>query len=300
MIAKKLIIEFSGYMMVRQPTDPDPYDELRGASGYTFAFGDEPDLNRIIYFQPDENFPVRSHCPPIGVTVRRAYVQQVSEDIEIQALTNARMNLLDNPVLENRNWALTKPGFEPIVPFHIEICALDDSLRLAREDVLDPNNPDLPIWQLPDHAIQNKGARGLEYEPSTVGIATGHRDAYILHKRRCQALKEDLQELLQSHPETDPAIVVLRGRIAELEKGTSAVEQGHPNRYTVAYSLIERFGYFMSGKPGVVEGNPDLLPGRLDLTKDAKWRTDFWVGAWSCDALSAYTQGTLQIPFLSD
>ena len=99
MESKTLILEFSGRCMFRQPTDPDPYDELRGVSGYTFAYANEPDLNRVIYFQPDPAFPVRSHCPEIGVRVRRAYIQQLSGNTEIGALCGATFDLLGQRLL---------------------------------------------------------------------------------------------------------------------------------------------------------------------------------------------------------
>jgi hypothetical protein len=298
MTHKTLIIEFCGPFMIRQPTDPDPYDEQRGASGYTFAFGDEPPLNRVIYCQPDENFPARSHTPEPNVRVKHAYIQQIDEFVAIDALQQARFNLLGNPKLENRNWALTRPGFEPIVPFHVEVTAADDSIRIDRPDVLDPENPDTPIMQLSLDAIKAKGARGLEFEPSTVGYATGYRDAYILHKRRRALLWQDLEKLRQHSSGDDPAIAVLEGRIAELDKGIEAVESGKPDRRTGAYALIERFGYAMSGKPATVDGDTSLLHGTLNCSAEAPWRIDFWMGGWSPDTLGAYLEGTLQIPYV--
>ena len=47
-----LVLEFEGWCSLRLPTDPDPSDEPRGISGYTFAFAGEPDLDRILNLQP--------------------------------------------------------------------------------------------------------------------------------------------------------------------------------------------------------------------------------------------------------
>ena len=41
-------INFGGWAQCRLATDPDPYDEPRGVSGYIRAFVGEPDLDRII------------------------------------------------------------------------------------------------------------------------------------------------------------------------------------------------------------------------------------------------------------
>ena len=49
-----LILNFEGYFQMRMATDPDPPDEPRGLSGYTFALAGEPDLDNLLHLQPDE------------------------------------------------------------------------------------------------------------------------------------------------------------------------------------------------------------------------------------------------------
>jgi hypothetical protein len=297
---RNLIIEFEGYCMLRQPTDPEPYDENRGTSGYTFAFGNEPDLNRIIYFQPDPEFPMRSHCPPLGVHVSRAYIEEVGSKTDVDVLAGAKFNLLGDPKLENRNWALTRPGYEPIIPFHIEIAATDNALVLNRLDVLDPEHPDKPVWKLPLSTIESKGARGLAYEPATVGAATGTYNGYVIARQRRALLQKDLDSLPDPRPADDPEKVVLQGRISELDIGIRAFESGHPDRRTSVRPIIERFGYVVTGKPGTLKGDPGPLRGEIDLSADSQWRIDFWMGGWDADALCCYTKGTLQIPYVTD
>lgn len=296
---KNLVIEFSGYCMMRQPTDPEPYDEYRGTSGYTFAFANEPNLNRVIYFQPNPDFPSRSHSPPVGVNVDRAYIQQVDRQTHLPILDGALFDLLGNPRLENRNWALTRPGYEPIIPFHIRVSTADDVLVIDRLDVLDTEHPDTPVWQLPLEVIESKGARGLSYEPATVGRATGTFDGYVVAKQRRAALQKDLDELPEPRPDDDPEKVILEARIYELDIGIKDAESGRPNRRTTVRPVVERFGYFISGKAGTVTGDAGLLKGNLDLRPESKWRIDFWIGGWDCDALCAYTKGALQIPYAS-
>ena len=53
-----LKINFEGYWQCRQATDPDPSDDPRGVSGYTYAVGAENDLDLVIRLQQDEIIPI--------------------------------------------------------------------------------------------------------------------------------------------------------------------------------------------------------------------------------------------------
>src|ERR1700761_356792 len=98
-----LILSFEGWCMIRLATDPDPSDEPRGISGYTFAFAGEPDLDRILNLQPRAGRRYRSHGPQPGVRVRRA---ERSDGRAVAALEGAAVDLLGDPIIENRNWTL--------------------------------------------------------------------------------------------------------------------------------------------------------------------------------------------------
>ena len=86
-----LTLNFEGWFQMRMATDPDPTDEKRGVSGYTFALAGEPDLDAKVHMQPDEpgvwqrkfgpgdddgpNLPVGAQSkygPRVGVTVTSA------------------------------------------------------------------------------------------------------------------------------------------------------------------------------------------------------------------------------------
>ena len=74
-----LILNFEGYFQMRMATDPDPTDEKRGISGYTFALAGEPDLDAKIHLQPDEDGvwerkfgPPGTPGPCVGVKVKSA------------------------------------------------------------------------------------------------------------------------------------------------------------------------------------------------------------------------------------
>jgi hypothetical protein len=142
-----LILVFEGYFQDRMTTDPDPTDERRGVSGYTFALAGEPDLDNIVYFQPDEP-GVRERKfgphggPKVGVTVRRA--QRDGRDVD--DLVGGKIAFLGAQLLEH-NGILIREDFFVIDPFRVTLAA-GGNVLLDRVDYLDPTNPHLPPEQV--------------------------------------------------------------------------------------------------------------------------------------------------------
>jgi hypothetical protein len=274
-----LALSFEGWCSLRLPTDPDPSDEPRGISGYTFAFAGEPDFDRVLNLQPRPGTRHRSHGPKLGVTVRSAVR---SDGRAIAALRGARVDLLGGPIIENRNWTLTLPGFEPIVPFHLRIEGT--GVALERVAPLNPADPSQPLWQVSQANLEAQGARGMEYEPATVGEAARVWDPLGEVKQRLAALQSDLAK---EHDAT--ARTALEGRIAELEFAVAT-----PNdRRVLVRNFVERFGFPLTGDP-VVEGPAKALGGLLTT---APWRIDFWLGAWDPDLLCLYMKGALNVSY---
>jgi rubrerythrin len=284
--AASLIIQFHGHVLIRLPTDPDPPDEPRGVSGYTFAFAGEPDLDRVLYLQAPATIPLRSYSPPIGVTVYAAN-RVAGDDVEpVTSLLGATVDLLDSPRFENRNWTLTLPGFEPVYPFRLRIAA--GAIAIERSAPLNPADPDQPLWEASEAALLAHGARGMEYEPETIGRATGVWDSLGVAKQRLALLLADLAK------ETDPIKQSnLRGRIAELQIGIAS-----PNdRRTFARYFVERFAFPMLGSVPSVSGTPAELHGTLDTTASHPWVVSYWLGSWDPDTLTAFFEGSLQIAY---
>ena len=131
-----LAVTFAGSAQCRLATDPDPYDEPRGVSGYLHAYAGEPDLDRLIRFQ-DPPFR-RTRTPTIGVLVRSVVLD--GAPVAGHPLQSARVQLLDRPKFEGRNGVVAEDGLEPIVPFHLSI--EQGAARLARATVpTDPTSP---------------------------------------------------------------------------------------------------------------------------------------------------------------
>src|SRR5262245_54460763 len=113
-----LRIFFEGWFQCRLATDPDPPDESRGVSGWTFAVAGEPDLDRIIRLQPQGTTP-RLGGPTVGVAVSR--VESNGATARDHVLVGANVSLLSNPVFDGRNHLEADDGREPIRPFEMFI-----------------------------------------------------------------------------------------------------------------------------------------------------------------------------------
>jgi len=197
------------------------------------------------------------------------------------ALNGATVDLLGGPIIENRNWTLTLPGFEPIVPFHLRVAG--DGVALERVAPLNPADPSQPLWQVPQALLEAQGAQGMEYEPATVGAATGEWDPLGAVKQRLATLQQDLE-----HEHDEIARTNLEGRIAELKIGIAA---NPPDRRVLVRNFVERFGFPMQG-----DATATGIDG-IDTT--TPWRVDFWLGGWDPDVLALYMKGALNVPYAS-
>jgi hypothetical protein len=59
---------------------------------------------------------------------------------------------------------------------------------------------------------------------------------------------------------------------------------------------VERFSFTMTGLDATVTGDPSLLKGTVDTS--AAWTVSFWMGAWDPDTLTAFMEGSLQVPYV--
>ena len=307
----KLIIQFGGWILMRIPTDPDPTDEPRGVSGYTFAFGNEINLNREISFQPLPNFS-RSYTFDIGVKVLSAVRTTGAPNdpvVPIGALQGATVDLLkdSNGIgsrLENRNWTLTPAGFEPIVPFNFFIKGTGITL-LRSAPLVDPENPvvqqNKQVWELPETLLQEYGAVGVLYEPATIGNTTGIWDSVQVAADRLTLLENDLKELEKKEKtkkltaDEDVAKVIIGARIKELKYAVANPQ----DRRIMARYYVERFNFPMYGAATVTGDQQKTLYGKISSDIKNPWSIGFWIGAWDPDALSAYVLGALEIPYAS-
>lgn len=186
-MSSELTIHFEGYWQCRQATDPDPSRDPRGASGYTFAIGEESDLDTIIRLQRDEiaDADFRAAWPPpyypptharagedgtedrFGVFVSAVELDGRRYARGERALVGGKVRWLPSgkpkagPRFELRNTITFNPGnnsgiFMPVDPFHILIEGEHEPVRIGRDDPLDPRRPKEKIWQISDSAVYRR------------------------------------------------------------------------------------------------------------------------------------------------
>lgn len=261
-------IIFGGWFQCRLATDPDPYDEPRGVSGYVQAYTDEPDLDRLVSFQPPSF--VRSNGPAIGVTVRAMRVDGAA--MADHPLVGATLNLLGRPVFEGRNGVLADDGLEPIYPFDLEVTK--GSFRLVRG--LSPADPGYPYDELL--------ANGVEQAPADISQATGVANLRQVWEARRTALRDELVTA------GEPRRTGIAERLAFLDEHLDPT-----NRSTVLRFFNVRMRYFYSlGSPVQLE-DPNGLLSAVDVAHAPPWPTSFWFGGWDADVQCAFATGILRI-----
>lgn len=287
-----LALHYEGWCQIRLATNPDPTDEPRGASGYSFALAGEPDLDRCVRFH-DPVSP-RPLGPEVGVTVREVCVRGERQDAH--PLLGARVELLgDNgeppahprdeqgPRFEARNYIIAEPGIEPLWPYHI---------RFSQGDVLVERRAEFggewrgqPIYKVPLEEVRRFGAVSA-IRSTTVAEATGIADPTAFRVARREAVEALLNQ------ETDPmARLALEQRLFELKRSPDPESDpgDHVHVRTLALTAIQTRDFELTGTT-VAQG----LPESVDT--EAPWRTTFWFGGWDCDTLCCYAKGVVLAP----
>jgi hypothetical protein len=274
-----LTLTFEGWFQCRLATDPDPSDEPRGVSGWTFAVAGEEDLDRVIRLQ--EPVSTRSHGPEVGVVVRTVTVDE--RHIPDHPLVGGQVELLDAPTFEGRNGIVAEDAAESINPFHLRITG--GGVTLRRKDILDPQNPERKIHEVDPSVLKRRQpVEGEAAERAEIADATGIMDYVGYRREREKQLEADLEgadePLLQA---------ALRKRIADLKE---SLEKRDIRVGILGASLIYRFA--IRG-PTEVVGDRGVLGGVVGTSPP--WPIQFWLGGWDADALCGYMRGRMQVPF---
>jgi hypothetical protein len=262
---------FQGWFQCRLATDPDPYDEPRGVSGYVHAYAGEPDLDRVLRLQTPPF--VRAYGPAVGVNVVEVWRDGRREDDH--PLEGARVELLEEPKFEGRNGVIADDGLEPIWPFALQV--EQSAFALARRVV--PADPHYPFEGL--------FAGGVEEALAEIREATGIGNLATVWTTRVSRLQQDLGTA------AEPERTAVHERLEFLEANLAA-PGGGASRF---FGARLRFSYELASPPVVQD--PD---GWLDTSIDAAapWRVEFWMGGWDADVLCGFTRGQLRLLTAND
>lgn len=298
-----LSIHYAGWCQIRLATNPDPTDEPRGVSGYTFALPGEPDLDRCIRFQnpvapraigPDRetvDVGVRVHEVRLGGEVQPEHVL-LGGDVEL--LNEAgdspeRPRDERGPRFEARDYILADPGHEALWPYHVRVAG--GGVSLDRRASFGPQYDDLPIHRVPHAQMRRFGCEMMAHW-AEVSAATGISDPKQFRRDRLAAV-EALYARTPPEAELERAALELRLRELRLSPNADAengVEGSHPR--TAALTVIQTRNFPLTGAATV--DDPDGRLGAVD--PEAEWPTTFWFGGWDADALCSYVKGVLVVP----
>jgi len=300
-----LYLSFEGYFQLRFATDPDPTDEPRGVSGYTFALAGEPDFDNVMHLQPEEEgvverrFGVAADAPGprVGVTVRQAKWFDEEKLIYTDApeYTEARVSFVKAQLTE-RNGILIRNDLFAIDPLRVQVRKKRGALMLDREDFLDPNNPDLPITQTTSAMLERRQPQGLTDNSVEVAKATGLPDASndsCINNRRIR--QKNLEELLKRtrNPVERAALETRISQLNILRRWWDLSQGGKPIDRRAHQLTLQAYGWS-------VDINGTVHENKIGADENQHWPISFWMGGWDGDALCAYISGYLSIPLKSE
>jgi hypothetical protein len=263
-----ITLAFDGWAECRLATDPDPSDEPRGVSGWTFAVAGEPDLDRIIRMQPGGAVQ-RALGPPVGVAVRAVSVQ--GAPVAAHPLLGAAVDLLDDPVFEGRNGIVGEDAREPIVPFHLAVRGAN-GVALRRE------HRDAQTGELIQEAPLGFADAAADLKAALGGLAP--RDFRALRRTQLEALRATASGAVER--------AALDKRIRDIAENIG----GGIALGVLGFAL--RYRIVLQGPPGVVLDPARALGGTIGTEA---WIADLWFGAYDADALCTFVKGSLALPF---
>ncbi|MEM8907206.1 MAG: hypothetical protein AAGD05_05105 [Bacteroidota bacterium] len=280
------ILSFSGWVQCRMATDPDPTNDPRGVSGYSFALPGEPDLDRIVYFQNRKGVVRRSFCPEVGVRVQNGYEYHTEgtggettfvskRPIEAgHPLYEAKVDLLGNPTFDSRNGTIIFNGFGIVNPFIFDIQGTD--VHIQRRFFTDPENEQEDLEHYPIELLT----------PYTMNTVVPDAPSMILWGKvlqRSAFRNERLQQLKGELADCEDPI-----QIAALNKRINELEINNPNnRRTKQIGTKALLSYPLNAKTAQYNGKT--------VEPDQNWDLELWMGAWDADSLCFWAEGYVQI-----
>lgn len=290
-----ITLNFEGYIQCRLATDPDPTDERRGVSGYTFALPGEPDLDWTIYTQPGPGVVPRIGVDrEVGVRVTGGFCgsQAIAKG---HPLYGATVNLEERPRFEERNYIVITQQFGVIAPFKLRVKG--KGIELFRQVDYYPGKPlDFPLLETPQSILMPYTLQGFTSgNPACAALLGPSQDPSVYRQLRLQRLLE----IAATARLTPDGKAALDKRIAELRIDNPQ------DRRTFQLVNSASYTYALNGPASVAVGrgaaqwlNGSWTRKQWSYHKPDRplvnWPCNFWIGSWDADSLTAYMSGTLQ------
>ena len=326
----ELKILFEGYWQCRQATDPDPTDDPRGVSGYTYAFGDEGDLDLIIRLQRDEidppqNYRLRNlptYYPDAYKTAFEKSGGSIKEDEEIFGIFVTGVDLNNTPyklgermiggkvrwlpagqqIEENGNFEGPKYELRNEITYHerdgiiMPIVPFEIKIEYPKGNVFlqrfDPLDPKNPEKQIWEMNLDQYTRRNPQnfFNASAEIMEAQGFDSTSDPASQFNAYFQKRKEWLQF----------------ELSKTTDPVEQAaykgrlfaldfftENRRIEGKLGLQAVWDFEISGKRTLNHIEEAL---QLAFVPRKSWPITFWMGGFDGDVMRGYMRGTLTIP----
>lgn len=299
-----ITLQFEGYVQCRLATDPDPTDERRGVSGYTFALPGEPDLDWIIYTQPGPGVVARPGVTgrDVGVRVTSGYcgTQPIQQG---HPLFGAPIRLEGSPRFEERNYIVTQKTFGVISPFRLRVEG--QGIELFRMVDFYPGKPiGFDLLRIPQKVLEPYTATFVVGYPACLPLLGPSQNPSVYRAERLQTLlklrtTEPVYQPGTSHYSAE-ALAALDKRISQLriddprDRRTGQLGNASTWSYALNGPASLRLG---AGKPQWLNGSGDESNWTYaDPSKPLDpWPCNFWMGCWDADSLTLYMSGTLQV-----
>lgn len=302
-----ITLNFEGYIQCRLATDPDPTDERRGVSGYTFALPGEPDLDWTIYTQPGKGVVTRVGVDrPIGVKVTSGYCG-TQPIVSGHPLYGATVNLESNPRFEERNYIVITQQFGVIAPFKLRVRGA--GIELYRQVDFYPGKPlDFPLLETPQSVLMPYTMQNFTSgDPNCTKLLGPSGNPSVYRQERLNKLLE----IKRTARLTPDALAAIDKRIEELrmdnpqDRRTFQLANSASYSYALNGPASVKFGKQSAKSSEFANQAPTWLNGEWQGGKTwvyaenvkpiVNWPCNFWIGSWDADSLTAYMGGTFQV-----
>ncbi len=298
----ELVVEFRGWYQCRMSTDPDPTWERRGVSGYTMAYGNESDLDRVIrldsVFIADVDYRHPRNVAPLGVEVTGVSVDGADA---AHLLASGRVHLDGDPTYESWN-QVVGDGVQRIaplvVPFELRISAGDEPAALARSDPLPGGKPIWELGQDPEAYADRVPAylRPSDEVIEELGLQPGDlsqtsRSPWF--EQRCEWLRR------QSAPEGSVERVVLEAREAMIAEYSSPRRKFFLDNRLALQAVWDHPVRGPDAQVGSVVEKGLWADFSRKVDRRSPWHVRYWHGGWDGDLMRGLMKGDLRVPLLA-